>query len=223
MSKGDSLQVEITSDGSPTLFSEAFQAHYHSTHGALQESMHVFIHHGVKHFVAQHTPQEISILEFGLGTGLNALLTSVFAEERNHSIYYHGIEGYPVDPSTRNKVAQLYQAYDAYPKILECQWGKEIQISDGFTLYKEHVNFEDYIVRRKFDIIYYDAFAPSCQPELWEIPILEKTWDSLRQGGILTTFCAKGSFKRNLKALGFEVERLPGPPGKREMTRAVKI
>ena len=222
MSKDQLVTVTMTDDGSPTLFSSAFDAHYHSTHGALQESLHVFIKHGLE-FCISNGKTDLSILEFGFGSGLNALLTLKAASKLSLKIDYHGIEGYPVDLEQINAFANNISDKETLKALHQTMWETSVPMTPNFKLYKEKSLFEDFRTVRQFDLIYYDAFAPSCQPDLWDLPILKKAYDALNTHGILVTFCAKGSFKRNLKCLGFEVERLPGPPGKREMTRARKL
>ena len=221
----EDLRVEATGDGSQTLYSDRFAAHYHSTHGAHQESEHVFISAGLDRFLALHPSRtRVSILEFGLGTGLNALLTYTHAQRRSIDIYYHGLEAYPPDPAL---MAQLDYARagdpEVFRKIHAASWSHEHSLGRHFMLYKELVTFEAYQPSRTFDLVYFDAFGPRTQPDLWTEEVLSTAADSLERGGILVTFCAQGAFKRALRAVGFEVERLPGPPGKREMTRATKI
>lgn len=218
------LSLEQTADGSPTLYAPQFKAHYHSTHGALQESLHVFIQEGLQHFIGKHDLCQISILEYGMGTGLNAFLTHDASKSLHHTIHYHGIEGYPVP---RNLYEQLDFTRDErrtdFLKIHESPWNEWFDLSDGFSMIKEELMFEDFIPANQYHIIYFDAFGPRAQPHLWEESILRQAYEALHPGGIIVTFCAQGQFKRSLKSLGFEVERVPGPPGKREMTRGTKI
>ncbi len=220
----DVNRVESTWDGSPTLYSTRFKAHYHSLHGALQESRHVFIRHGLAYYYHLHSHRSISLLEYGFGTGLNAVLALQYSVAHSLDIRYHGLEGFPIDRDTwslldfhDNELNELTNEFH------ECPWNKECILSNHFSLEKQKILFEKFIPDRTYDIIFYDAFGPSSQPYLWEQPILKKASQALVKGGILVTYCAKGSFKRTLKSLGFDVLRLPGPPGKREMTRATKI
>lgn len=216
----DPLSVEITADGSQTLFSEQFQAHYHSQHGALQESRHVFIQEGIDYYRQLHQSTELRILEYGMGTALNVLLTQLYADAYQCNVYMHSIEGYPVEEAVYQKLSYIDNTYDAQLLNLHQQpWGEEVEISTHFKLLKEHSLFEDFTTDRKYDIIYFDAFAPSAQPHLWTADILTAAVQSLNNHGILITFCAQGAFKRVLKSLNMTVERVPGPPGKREMTR----
>jgi tRNA U34 5-methylaminomethyl-2-thiouridine-forming methyltransferase MnmC len=220
-----SVQSSLTEDGSSTLFSEQFQAHYHSTHGAINESKHIFIQNGLDFFIEhnQNLPF-FSILEYGLGTGLNAFLTALYSFQFSHSIYYTSIEAYPVPKEVINDLnyGQLLGNNELFYAIHQAPWNTVHQLTDRFTLEKIEDNFESFETTSKYHIIYFDAFSPDIQAHLWEESFLKNCYNVLETGGILVTFCAKGTFKRALKAVGFEIERLPGPPGKREMTRAIK-
>ena len=211
-----------TSDGSETLYSSVFEAHYHSTHGAKQESNHVFIQEGLKHYLLNSNKSEIAILEIGMGTGLNVLLTLI--QYGRPQIKYTALEGFPVKSEISKKLNYStdteQQVY--FDLIHESPWEEWATISDNFRLIKNHVLFEDFDYPEAYDIIYFDAFAPSCQPHLWTSDLLGPIVDAMQPAGILVTFCAQGAFKRELKSLGLEVARVPGPPGKREMTRATK-
>lgn len=215
-----------TGDGSPTLQSEQFEVTYHSIHGAIQESQVVFIDAALDHLAAQKT--DLSILEMGFGSGLNALMTYLEAEKRQLNIQYTTLEAYPIilELATQLDYANRLQAPESHQVLLDMhalghdEWK---QFSPHFQFKKLLQRLEDFEATAAFDIVFYDAFAPAAQPELWEPECLGKLYQALRPGGVLTTYCAKGAFKRALKALGFEVEALPGPIGKREMTRAKKI
>jgi len=217
------LLVERTRDGSPTLYSQLFDAHYHSTHGAVRESEHVFIKEGLDHYLDLHGPTKVNILEYGLGTGLNAALTFIKTKSSNINIYYEAMEAYPV-PQNIYGTLDYFEGHDSksYQMIHDASWNTEVDLTEHFTLRKNEIRFEDFIVDRSFDIIYFDAFAPNCQPHLWTEEILKVAYDSITDAGILVTFCAQGAFKRALRSVGFEVAGIPGPPGKREMTRATK-
>ena len=216
-------EIRMTKDGSPTLYVAELDEHYHSIHGALQESLHVFIDAGLR----ARNQTQVSILEIGFGTGLNALLTAIEAENLNLKVEYTGIEKYPV---TVDELARLN--FDELPSILpslqllnnmhEVPWNKPIEITAHFTLTKRQQDFKQIDDIEKFDLIYFDAFAPSAQPNLWTEDIFKRMYNALKANGILVTYCAKGQVKRNMKAAGFSIECLPGPPGKREMTRATK-
>lgn len=213
-----------TEDGSNSIQSAKFEATYHSIHGAIQETQTVFIDAALKYKTP--TQKELSILEIGLGTGLNAFMTYLEAKKSNLHIQYTGIEAYPITLEVAQQLnyAELLEVTKENAQFLKLHTSpnESINLSPNFQFYKQIGRFEDLQAQEVFDIIYYDAFAPSVQPELWEIELLEKMYRALKPNGILTTYCAKGVFKRNLKQVGFKVEGIPGPIGKREMTRALK-
>ena len=221
----DTLKLVVTNDGSNSVFSEKFNQQYHSLHGALQESLHVFIHAGLK--FKQQTLNEISILEIGFGTGLNALLTLIEISKSNTKINFTTIEKYPlatdiIEHLNYHNVISENNCAAFFNQLHACNWNAFNDITNSFSLIKMQIDIEEIIFKNEFDIIYFDAFAPNTQPELWTIAIFEKMYNALKSNGILVTYCAKGEVKRNLKAAGFEIEALPGPIGKREMTRATK-
>lgn len=212
-------------DGSSTLLSEKFGVSYHSKYGALQESIHVFIKEGL--FYKCLVNKELSILEMGFGTGLNALLTCVEAKKLGLKIQYTAIERFPVDLETITKLNYCAMLGEMngnciFPQLHSCPWEKNNNISDYFSLIKHQLSMEQVSYTNSFDLIYFDAFAPNVQPELWEPVMMEKMFAALNPRGVLVTYCAKGDFKRALKSIGFEVNTLKGPPGKREMVRAIK-
>jgi len=213
-----------TEDGSNSIQSAKFEATYHSIHGAIQETQTVFIDAALKYKTP--TQKKLSILEIGLGTGLNAFMTYLEAKKSNLHIQYTGIEAYPITLEVAQQLnyAELLEVTEENAQFLKLHTSpnESINLSTNFQFYKQIGRFEDLQAQEAFDIIYYDAFAPSVQPELWEIELLEKMYQALKSNGILTTYCAKGVFKRNLKQVGFKVEGIPGPIGKREMTRALK-
>lgn len=217
------MKLEQTADGSYTLYVPELDEHYHSVKGALTESQHIFIDMGLKH----STVQAPRILEIGLGTGLNCILSLMAAEEIRKKVYYTGIERYPLTMETVTKLDYpsligLERASD-YFAIHEAPWGKDTELSHWFTLHKIEGDFTRYVFDKAYDIIYFDAFAPEKQPEMWEQSLFDNLYQVLNEGGILTTYCAKGVVRRMLQAAGFIVERLPGPPGgKREILRATK-
>lgn len=216
-------EVRQTKDGSPTLFVASLDEHYHSIHGAWQESLHVFINMGLKHV----TKPELAVLEIGFGTGLNAWLTAIH-QPKNQAINYHGIENFPVNSDellalNYQKLASTKIESDLFNQLHAASWNKAVEIKPNFTLHKHQMAIEDVAFSNQFDIIYYDAFAPSAQPELWTEALFKHMHNALKPNGTLVTYCAKGQVKRNMKAAGFTIERLPGPPGKREMTRATKL
>lgn len=212
-----------TGDGSKTILIPEWDEQYHSIHGALAEARHVFIEKGFLSLPSS----KLSVLEMGFGTGLNAFLTFLKNTALKKEIHYTALEAYPVD-------AAMVQQLD-YLKILgadeeavfnqmhAAEWGRKVQLSENFHLCKLAEKLEEVAFTNAFDLVYYDAFAPRVQPDLWTESIFAKLYAHMNEGGVLVTYCAKGSVKRALKAVGFLVESLPGPPGKREMTRAKKI
>lgn len=224
MNKESIREFRVTADGSPTLYVAHFDEHYHSVHGARQESMHVFINAGLMYWVEKgHT--QISILEVGLGTALNALLTIEAAQTLNLSIDYRALEAYPLSEEEINLLSftDNPESQNWFRQIHHASWNQWNEISEQLSLFKQKVFLEDFEPdSEKYDLIYFDAFAPSAQPELWSEEVFAKMYHALKPGGILVTYCAKGVVKRAMKAVGFSVQALPGPPGKREMTRAVK-
>lgn len=217
-------QLVKTNDGSSTLYNCDLKEHYHSTFGALQESRHVFIKAGLDHLSAKL--ESINVLEVGLGTGLNALLTLLWANENERLVNYTGIEAYPVSMKTAEELN--------YPKILEVDKAaflklhlhekESVRLSDQFN-YKSIIGLiqETQLEEYFYDIVFFDAFSPETQPELWTEFLFEKLNKSMKPKGVLTTYSTKGIVKRALKSAGFSVEKLPGPPGKREILRAKKI
>lgn len=215
--------IVLTKDGSTTLQIEHWNEHYHSTHGAIQEAFWVFIKHGLDCF----KNQKISVLEIGLGTALNCFITFLEHEKRNLTVDYQGVEAYPVEVEqalSMNYVQQLNaeKFSEIFEKIHSAQWGKSFNLSETFSLTKRQQFFEQISDCQKFDLIYFDAFGARVQPELWTKSIFEKMYKSLKKDGILVTYSAKGSVRRAMLEVGFEVEKLSGPPGKREMLRAIK-
>lgn len=217
------MELEQTADGSYTLYVPELDEHYHSVKGALTESQHIFIEMGLKH---SPTP-EPRILEIGLGTGLNAFLTLLAAEEMQRKVHYTGIERYPLAEETLRQldypgiIGKKHE--EDYYAIHQAPWEKETNLSPWFTLHKIEGDFTRHTFQKGYDIIYFDAFAPEKQPEMWEQSLFNTLYNVLNKGGILTTYCAKGVVRRMLQTAGFTVERLPGPPGgKREILRATK-
>ncbi|MEL7122283.1 MAG: tRNA (5-methylaminomethyl-2-thiouridine)(34)-methyltransferase MnmD [Bacteroidota bacterium] len=214
-----------TQDGSHSILSYKYGVSYHSKYGAIQESLHVFLKSAL-HEVALNK-KAIRILEIGFGTGLNALLTFAKAQQHDLNIYYEAIEAYPitVEQAKELNFATLLEEpmlQDFFLEMHKSPWDEIVQLYENFQLKKVNSLFENVSYKGGFDIIYFDAFAPSAQPELWEESILQAMYDALDENGIFVTYCAKGIVKRRLKAVGFSVESLPGPPGKREMTRGRK-
>lgn len=198
-------------------------------HGAVQEARHVFLKMGLDFWMNENPDQKtLHILEIGFGTGLNALLTLMHAEKSSVNLLYEGVEAYPV---SSEELAQLnyLEAADAqvfeavFEKMHQTPWEQTEIITEAFQLKKRKQTFETLEDQDQHDLIYFDAFGARVQPELWEEPIFEKMYRALKAGGVLVTYAAKGSVRRAMQAVGFKVERLPGPPGKREMLRAVKV
>lgn len=217
-------EILKTTDGSYTLYVPELDETYHSTNGALQESIHVFIEAGLKFSQLK----KASILEIGFGTGLNALTTFNEVQKSALNIAYTSIEAFPL---SWNEVVKLnYLALDnfegytvPFKEMHTCEWGKRYSINSNFSLRKMNLKLQDVQFENEFDLIYFDAFAPQIQPELWTEAVFTRMYKALKPSGILVTYCAKGSVKRALKSVGFELQSIPGPPGKREMSRALKV
>ena len=218
--KTNKVEIKLSDDGSHTLFVPDLNEHYHSVNGAVNEAMHVFIQAGLNQVVVS----KLKILEFGFGTGLNAFLTAI--NKGDKEIHYHSLEKYPVVTETIKQLnySLLFdgQYSDLFQKIHQVNWEKEHEIEANFYLTKQQGDFKTAEPENKYHLIYFDAFAPDIQPDLWSKAIFTKAYNALLPGGILTTYCAKGVVRRTMQEVGFKVERLPGPPGKREMLRAIK-
>lgn len=220
-------EIRLTKDGSATLFVPELNEHYHSINGALQESLHVFIKAGLE-YVWQNQ-SGVAILEVGFGTGLNALLTLQQTLLHQKTIFYHTLEKYPLPPDLITEMH--FEQFILNPELLDylqplhtAAWDEPVPVAPNFTLHKSEADLQAFLfAAEKYDVVYFDAFAPEKQPELWTDAIFGKLFAALKPGGILVSYCAKGSFKRSLKAAGFTLEALPGPAGKREMTRAHKV
>jgi len=216
------IKIIVTGDGSQSLFNEALDETYHSRHGAVQESLHVFIEHGFRHLVLTQKPKSISILEVGFGTGLNALLTLAEAIGSDIAVAYTSLETYPLSEEVWVKL-NYPDIHNRFKELHLAEWEKWSQINSHLRLLKLEKSLQDVeLDPTQYDLIYFDAFAPNKQPELWEMTMLDKVVKTLKSGGMFVTYCAKGQLKRDLKSLGLIVESLPGPPGKREMVRALK-
>lgn len=214
-----------TNDGSKTIHLVNLNENYHSIHGAVQESEHVFIRNGL--LKLSETKTELKILEIGFGTGLNAMLSMKTAALEKMSIYYEGLEAYPpkkeeLSELNYQQLGQLKGFEKETEGIINCEWNVKIKISNFFTLCKKEIQIENYSKNDFFDLIYFDAFGPRTQPEIWSLLNFKKIYNALRHRGIFVTYCAKGQVRRDLISVGFQVEKLPGPPGKREMIRAFK-
>lgn len=219
------LQPEIitTADGSHSLYNSTIDETYHSRHGALQESQYVFIEQGLK----QVERVDIHILEVGFGTGLNALLTAIDAREKKIKITYHSLETLPLNMELMQSIAVENTIGKGNRKLFlslhEAAWNEEVAIHDFFILKKIKSSLQDFGAEtNKYDLIYYDAFGPRAQPEMWEAALFNKIASFTNENGVFVTYCAKGQVRRDLTAAGFDMTRLPGPPGKREMMRGIK-
>jgi tRNA U34 5-methylaminomethyl-2-thiouridine-forming methyltransferase MnmC len=219
------LEREIiqTLDGSTTIHLKDWDECYHSKHGAIQEAQHVFIQNGLSLF----PNQSVSILEIGFGTGLNAFITLLESKKLHQSIQYVGVEAYPVNAAeviAMNYVTELNAISDEalFKKMHESNWDEKVVLHPEFELTKRKQFFDEINAVEEFDLIYFDAFGYRVQPELWSTAILKKMFTALRPGGKLVTYAARGVVKRSMIEVGFTVEKLAGPPGKREMFRASK-
>jgi len=218
-----SREIITTKDGSSSIYINDWDESYHSKHGSIQEAYHVFINSGL--FFSKKT--QLSILEIGLGTGLNCFITFLEAQKNNIGIAYTAVEAFPV---TAEEVKQLNYVdrlkagsnQPIFDQIHQSDWEKEISLSATFSVLKKQQRFQDISIKNQYDLIYFDAFGPRVQPELWTEEIFKKMYDSLKLNGILVTYSAKGSVRRAMIYVGFRVEKIPGPPGKREMLRGVK-
>lgn len=220
------MEIILSEDGSNTIKSSKYGVCYHSIFGAIEESLHVFISAGLHHKFLQGK-KHLSIFEMGFGSGLNAWLSYIFTEIFNITIEYHAIENDPLaNVITQNLNYQsLYKGANnlAFEDLHSCDWNKKINLNQQFSLNKINADLLSYeLPSDYYDIIYFDAFAPNTQSDLWEEAIHQNLYDSLKAKGILVTYCAKGAFKRTLKKIGYNLDPLPGPNRKHEMTRAIK-
>lgn len=216
-------EIIKTLDGSTTIHLAEWDECYHSKHGAIQEAKHVFIKNGLDLF--KNNP--VSLLEIGFGTGLNAFITFLEATQKNQKIDYTGIEAYPIDAKeviSMNYVTELNadQYHETFAQMHDSTWNQKNEISATFSLTKRKQFFHEIDDIETFDLIYFDAFGYRVQPELWSTEIFQKMYNSLKPNGVLVTYAARGVVKRSMLSVGFKVEKLAGPPGKREMFRATK-
>jgi tRNA U34 5-methylaminomethyl-2-thiouridine-forming methyltransferase MnmC len=223
------LELIITKDGSHSLFNPALNETYHSTHGAVQESRYVFLLQGLDEFLLRNNAKEINVFEVGLGTGLNALLTIEWAQKNNVRVNYDSIEAFPISVAQAKALnyVELIGGKDtkAWSELIhKLDWEVKHTITDTFTFQKIKNRIENHqLDESKYDVIFFDAFAPSKQIEMWQLDILLKLFNCMKPNAVFVTYCAQGQLKRNLKSLGLTVETLEGPPGKKEMVRAIKI
>lgn len=219
------LRLITTQDGSHSLLREDMNETYHSFHGAVGESRYVFVEQGLAFYLSEKNAKEISVLEIGFGTGLNAYLSALFAETHGVKVSYHTLEPFPVPEELycQFNFADNERNNQLLQRIHQAKWDEQCAISDQFKFQKYQITLEEFETRALFDVIFFDAFAPSKQAEVWELANIQKCYDLLNPGGFLTTYCAQGQFKRNLKSAGFEVETLKGAHGKKEMVRGNKL
>ena len=212
-------QLVLTEDGSHTLYVPKLNEYYHSTRGAIMESKHVFIEAGLRYALQYHTRRPLQLLEIGFGTGLNAMLTKATCDTLQVLCRYETIEKYPLSLSEINK---LNYASNELVHLHSCDWEREIELSAYFSIHKKAVDLLFYRPTQKFDIIFFDAFAPKIQPDLWTESVFKKLYDSQSDKGILVTYSSKGTVKQALRNAGYQVQRLKGAGGKRHMIRAMR-
>lgn len=224
----EKLKIITTEDGSHSLYNEELQEFYHSFHGAYRESLHVYMIYGLDSWLARNPRKyPIRIFEVGFGTGLNAWLTLVWAEQNQIPVLYHTIEPFPIEKEVYSQLNYIehdhgiWHFHKYFEALHQAPWNEGGPISEYFNFKKDITTLEEAQLYPS-DVVFFDAFAPSKQPELWTKEILEKVTVAMRPGGVFTTYSAKGQLQRDLNELGLEVEVLPGPPGKKEMTRAWK-
>ncbi|MEX2511486.1 MAG: tRNA (5-methylaminomethyl-2-thiouridine)(34)-methyltransferase MnmD [Cyclobacteriaceae bacterium] len=221
-------KIILTEDGSTTVYLPGINESYHSTSGAYRESIHVFLLYGLEAWFARNRGKlPIRIFELGFGTGLNAWLTLIWAEQNQVPVLYHSIDPFPLPEEIYGQLnftqqdETLTHYNGQFKRLHKLEWDKGQPLTDYFNIKKEEITFEK--AQLYFaDMVFYDAFSPKKQPELWEKPMLEKVVEKLNPGGVFVTYCAAGHLKKNLTALGLQLDKVPGPPGKKEMTRAWK-
>lgn len=215
----------ITQDGSHTIYLPEMDEHYHSTHGAIQESVHIYINEGLLQF----SSRKISLLEIGFGTGLNAFLTYIFAKKHHISVNYYSIEKYPlIEPEYKRlnyASGEFGEFAPIFEKLHSADWNTDFFLDSNFKLHKiqDDLTTHSFDLPVKVDLVYYDAFAPNKQPDLWTDEVISKVSKCVGKDGLIVTYCAKGSVRRAFASAGFEMKRLPGPPGKKEIIRGKKL
>jgi tRNA U34 5-methylaminomethyl-2-thiouridine-forming methyltransferase MnmC len=223
MTEKELFEIVKTREGIDTLINNRLNEHYHSLYGSMQEGLHVFIKNGLL-AVNKNLP-EIKILEMGFGTGLNAILTYRENQVLQKHIHYSTVEAFPLPKSITDKLN--YFEYFGKPlqpffqRMHDCNWFENVTFGD-FILHKINADMLELTLDGGYDLVYYDAFSPTHQPELWTFEVLQKIYEACNKGALLVTYCAKGEVKQTLEKVGFKVEKLDGPKGKREMIRAVK-
>jgi tRNA U34 5-methylaminomethyl-2-thiouridine-forming methyltransferase MnmC len=217
------LDIIITADGSCTLRNNQLNETYHSVHGAVQESLHVFIGNGLAYYVGNKHPEKIFILEVGFGTGLNALLAWEFARLHKLAIVYTTLEPHPLPEEIWSQLNYANQdnTRQHFKALHDAPWNGESSLGEEFILDKRRDTLQGCSLAHQYDVVFFDAFAPAIQPDLWNFESLKKVVSALKEGGVFVTYSAKGQLKRDLRALGLTVETLPGPPGKNQMVRGL--
>ncbi len=214
--------ISTTADGSPTLYVPELNEHYHSLHGAMQESDFVFINNALGRITGRY----IKVFEVGFGTGLNALLCCLESENKKKEILYHSAEKFPVEKNILDELGNFYNTnahmWELYKRITGCEWENDVDITDFFTLRKINTDIASYYTSEIYDAIFYDAFSPRAQPEMWTVDIFCKIAGMMKPGAVLSTYSAKGQVRRNIISAGLRAKRVAGPPGKREMIVAIK-
>lgn len=218
-----SARVILTDDGSHSLFSDQYNENFHSGFGAITESAHIFINNGLKRVSNNH----IRILEVGFGTGLNCLLTLLEISKSNQKVSYDALEPFPVEPSVLLNLNYPLllgaESAKAYKSIISSNWDVDVAIDDNCKLRKINQKLEDFVPDNTYHLVYFDAFSPEIQPEMWSEANFKKIYDAMFPDGLLLTYSCKGIVKRALKSVGFSITKLAGPPGKREILMAKKI
>ncbi len=218
------MQLFITNDGSHTVINEGLNITYHSKYGAIQESQHVFLEAGLQYFFQNNIKRPIQVFEMGFGTGLNALLALDFSNKNKVHVQYHAVE---TDKVTTQIIEQLNykQALNLNSELTELHyaaWDKQESYWDYFTLHKQYINLHQFEAQQQYDVVFYHAFTPAAQPDLWTSEVFARIYNMMADDGVLVTYCCKSEVRRTMQAVGFEVHKIAGPPGKREMLRAIK-
>jgi tRNA U34 5-methylaminomethyl-2-thiouridine-forming methyltransferase MnmC len=221
-------KIILTADGSHTVSIPEMNVTYHSVHGAIQESRHVFIEAGLSYTSGgSNQPDALQVLEIGLGTGLNALLTLMEAEVKHLRIHYTALEPFPLSSEeiiSLNYCQQLHRndLRDTFNKLHTTEWEKDIVLTPFFIIHKIRLSLLRFFAPERYNLVYFDTFAPASQPELWTKEVFQNLYSWLSPGGVLVTYCSKGDVRRSMQDAGFSIEKLAGPPRKREMIRAIK-
>ncbi|MES2371682.1 MAG: tRNA (5-methylaminomethyl-2-thiouridine)(34)-methyltransferase MnmD [Bacteroidota bacterium] len=217
-------EIKLTADGSHTIAIPEGNITYHSHHGAIAESMHVYIDAGLLPLIERSIPSPIHILEIGFGTGLNALLSLREAIKYKQPIHYTAIELFPLTPTeiTRLNHGEQLTMENDFLQLHSCSWEKDIRLHEFFTIHKKKISLLELKDLHSIDCIYFDAFAPTDQPELWTQPVFENLYQFLTPQGTLVTYCSKSVIRKTMEAAGFFIQKIPGPHGKRDMVRAGK-